>query len=308
MKVCLTGATGYIGSHLLQRLLLRQIDLKILVRRQQDIHRLDPIVKNHSRISYHFYSDGYTNLFEKGDIVVHLAALQAGNGITDEEYDQVNYGLVEDLVQASPNDLGLFIFVSTIRVYGNHKQTRINEKSPNLGTNRYALSKAKAERFLEENRQVPYCILQPTIVYGPNTRKGLMLKLIRIAKIGLVPLVDSGRNVMNFIYIDDLIDIMERAIFNHEKVTSQKLIVGYPEDVSMSYLFETLCPLLQKRCYKFKVSKNLLLQVAKLGLITKSQVETFTATFKVDPMEIYKILNLEPKTNLSDGLRKTILP
>lgn len=243
------------------------------------------------------------------DFVIYLAGLQAGRGVPDHEYFQANTGSVKNFILSCPADIRLFVYVSTVRVYGDHGPHRINEDSEYLGTTRYARSKIMVERLLENyhrNTGLRYCILQPSFVYGADDAKGFMSNLLRFANLRVFPLVDGGENVLNFIYIQDLVSIIEHVIKKPDKCTCRKFIAGYPEDVSLHGIFQMIKSLQNRRIVPVRVSRTLLRGLAALKVLSRGRVDTLTANIKVDASRVYGILGVDPKVNIRAGLSKIL--
>lgn len=309
MNVFITGANGFIGRNLIKELLDYNYSIKVLLRDGQITKKLSLIISGESVDLINLDNVNLNSLWNNNDILIHLAGLQAGKGISDLDYFNANCGFAKKIITSCSNKIGLFLYFSSIRVYGDDNKYRLTEDSPYKGVSRYAQSKIMVEKLLEEEnkkRNFPFCILQPAFVYGEDDTKGLMTKFIKLSKFGIMPLIDSGRNVLSFIYINDLINIIENIIKNPKQFRTGKYIVSFPEDVTVNNLFDILSNFLDKKLLKVNLSKNTLYLLEKLRLLSKSQIETFTANYLVDPSRIYSKIHFKSKIDIRIGLTKIL--
>jgi nucleoside-diphosphate-sugar epimerase len=305
----ITGSTGFIGRNLVKGCALKGHRISVITRQHANANYIKSRFINASDISVHDYSQGLAGVIRPGDVVVHLAALQAGRGIKDEEYEKINYSLTQDLVKACPSDIGLFIYLSTVRVYGDHGEDRIDEEASYNGHSRYAISKMRCEKYLEaccDSYGLRYCIIQPSYVYGPGDRNGIMAKFLRLAKFRLFPFIEGGRTVLNFIYIDDLVKMLIRIIDQCDRFVGTRFIAGYPEDVSMAQLYELIEACKRHRVVPVRMSKFQLSLLSRSRLISESQIDTLTTNMKLNTNRIYSALKFEPITDISAGITKTL--
>lgn len=162
LKIGITGANSFIGTHLLEKLSRQNLTIHALSRTQQ--------ISNISYDNVSFYTgnllDGSTLLnFIKGcDVVVNLAYLW------EENYTQ-NLQSIENLAKiCAANDIRRFIHCSTTSVYGNVLTDIVDEKPPCNPQTNYARTKLAIENYLLENYSNIFelAILRPTQVFGPR--------------------------------------------------------------------------------------------------------------------------------------------
>lgn len=309
MNVFISGANGFIGRNLIKKLLKYNYSIKILLRSRTISKKLLSIISGESVDLINLDNISQNSLGNNNDIVIHLAGLQAGKGISDPDYFNANYGFAKKIIASCSNKIGLFLYFSSIRVYGDDNKNRLTEDSPYKGVSRYARSKIMVENFLEEEnkkRKFPFCILQPAFVYGEDDTKGIMTKFIKLSKFRIIPLIDSGKNVLSFIHISDLINIIEYIIKKPNQFQAGKYIVSFPEDVTVSNLFVILSKFLNKKLLKINLSKNTLYSLEKLRLLSKSKIETFTANYLVDSSRIYSKIPFKSKIDIRTGLSKIL--
>ena len=218
----ITGATGLVGTALLQRLNPAQFgQIRLLQRR-----RLGP---QDSRVQADNLSAVYGSLEDPSSysaavtdrtVVVHLAA-QTGNAPA-REHDRLNRQATEDLLEvALARGAVGFLYVSTIAVtFGNRRGYP------------YAEAKARAEQAVGGSG-VPYAIVRPTMVFGPDAP--VWLALSGLAKRSLVPVPGNGRIRVQPIWVDDLADTLVR-ITRQSRFLGETLELGGVDTVTMDEL------------------------------------------------------------------------
>ncbi|GAB4469844.1 MAG: NAD-dependent epimerase/dehydratase family protein [Anaerolineae bacterium] len=218
-RVFVTGAAGFIGGHLARRLHAEGAHVIALERRpgsasalaEAGIEVVQGDITDHARMAA---------LVGQGvDVVFHAAAWLNGN---PRRAAVINVEATRALAEASAAaGVHRFVFISTISVYGPHGDRDVDESTPlTLFGDPYGDTKIEGERALQEvaaRTGLAVTIVRPGMVYGPGSRLWTASPA-RLARRGLLPLVDDGEAATHPIYIDDLIDLLllcataERAI------------------------------------------------------------------------------------------------
>lgn len=206
MKIFVTGGSGFIGRNLVKALCGQGHEVVVLIRRekQRKIFKALPVS----------FVQGEVETFESTwlegvDAVFHLAAIRTEWGFSSEEYRRVNIlGTKKILAAAVKNRVKHFVYCSTVFVFGYPRKLPIDESFEYAPASRYAASKVQAEKlvkryFLKFN--LPVTIIRPTIVYGADDETGMLLKLARLIKRGIFPILGSGQNWLHLTHIEDLI-------------------------------------------------------------------------------------------------------
>jgi len=146
--VLITGATGFIGSYIINKY-RKKYEIKSFSFLQDDIATLD---------------------LGTVDIIIHLSALvhQMG-GASKEEYEKVNVGQTLELAKrAKESGVRHFIFMSSVKVYGEKSDTPYTESTRCMPEDEYGKSKLKAERELQKLQDETFLvyIIHTPIVYG----------------------------------------------------------------------------------------------------------------------------------------------
>lgn len=221
MKVFLTGATGFIGKHLVRVLLQQGHQVVCLVR---DIKKLDADVASRVEVirgDLSLFTDASLVLPEV-DVVVHLAAVIAGKN--EAEYASINFDAVKDLLAALRRQSWQpkrFIFASSLAAAGpSHGDAAHTEDDDVAPIDPYGQAKANAEKLMREQ---PFATtsFRPPIVLGAGDPATLTLYKMARARIAFLP---AGRpQKLSFIAVSDLV----RAILLMANDTSDAHRVYY---------------------------------------------------------------------------------
>lgn len=219
--ILITGANGFVGKNLVNRL-RHDFSISCLVR-DQNFKRRDTKV---------FYFNNYTDdcieeTVSQADIVIHCAAMLHGK---KAEMFAANVNLTKTLLNLSEKHrIGQFVFLST---------ENVQQKIPDL----YTETKHHAEEEVRKFKN--HTILRPTVIYGPGDKK-YVTKLINIIKSKpIAPVLGSGKNKFQFLYIDDLINVIKSAI--QREVYGTYVIAG-PESFTYNEFMSVLMKHLKTR-------------------------------------------------------------
>ncbi|HEY2600042.1 MAG TPA: aminotransferase class III-fold pyridoxal phosphate-dependent enzyme, partial [Thermoleophilaceae bacterium] len=203
-----TGATGFIGGHLAQRLVDEGYQVRCLARSTSDTSLLDGLDVEiavgdlTSGRSLARAVDGCRYVFHCGALVSDWA--------TPKEIERINVGGTRDLLEgAVAASAERFIHFSTTDVYGYPGGEGIDETYASAAfRNWYAQTKRAAEdevRRAEQANSLEAVILRPATVYGPRSVE-VVGGIARAIRDGNMLLVDGGRAVAGLVYIDNLVD------------------------------------------------------------------------------------------------------
>jgi 2-alkyl-3-oxoalkanoate reductase len=205
-----TGATGFVGSHVVDRAVQRGIRVRALVQRSSSIKRLQ---KQGVEWVSGSMNEPFSLKAALNDVthVVHAAA-RVGDWGDIRAYRQVNVeGLASLLEAAGESDrLQRFVHISSLGVYpaGDHHGTDETEPLSKTGIDGYTLSKVEAEEELRrfvQREQMPAIILRPGFIYGPRDRTVLPRTIDRLSR-GTVRYIGDGSTLLNNTYVGNLVD------------------------------------------------------------------------------------------------------
>ena len=204
-KALITGATGFIGSHLLETLVERNWDITCLVRPQSQTDTIQrmPVRIHRGRLDN---QDVLAGAVKDQDYIFHLAARI--RPAPPEVYDKANHRLTRDLAHIclrKNTRIKRFVYISSISVGGpTPSGLRLNETHPPNPASEYGRTKLKGEQALKEFwDRLPATIIRPPNVYGARQQETeILTKLIRKR---IVPLLKEEGESTSLIYIKDLI-------------------------------------------------------------------------------------------------------
>ena len=184
MRLAVTGATGFIGSRLIERLAGSEHNCRALTRRPMSLRPNVTWVEGALD-----RPDTLAALVEGADAVIHVAGLLHGR--TAAQFDAVNVAGTAAMIDAS-RAAGVRRFVHLSSLAARHPDISL-----------YGASKARSEDVVSPSG-LDYAIVRPPAVYGPGDRE--TLDLFRMAKLGIVFLPSDGR--LSLIHVDDLIELL----------------------------------------------------------------------------------------------------
>lgn len=197
MKILITGQNGYIGKNLDFRLSLKNPEWLV------------------ERVSIR---NGIPSL-QAVDVVVHAAALVHTDAKSTDDFDRINRELTLELAkEAEKSQIGHFIFLSTMAVYGAEafldKPTVIDAFTPCRPVTPYGQSKLSAEEGLRAANLNKLSIIRPPMVYGPEC-PGNYAKLVALAK--KTPVFPYWENQRSVLHIDNLCELIRLIILHQQE-------------------------------------------------------------------------------------------
>ncbi|RYA23178.1 epimerase [Malaciobacter halophilus] len=193
MNLLITGSTGFVGNYFTQKY-KDKYEIKTFSFLKDDINTLD---------------------CNDVDVVFHLSALvhQMG-GASVEEYEKVNVTQTLELAKkAKKSGVGHFIFMSTVKVYGEETTSVYTESSECKAEDEYGKSKLKAEQELLkfEDESFNVSIIRTPIVYGYGVKANIKSLVNLVNKISILPF-GKIENKRSMVYIGNLCHLVDVVI------------------------------------------------------------------------------------------------
>lgn len=219
-RVLVTGATGLVGSHVVQECLNRGILVRALAR---DSAHADFLKDWEIEITHGDMTDEETlkEAVQGVTVIVHCAA-KVGDWGPIDDYREVNVRGLEKLLEAaeSSGTLRKFIQISSLGVYAarDHYGTDETEPPNKEGIDGYTLTKVESEEKVLEHiqqKQLPAVVLRPGFIYGPRDRSVLPRIFERLEK-KQFKFLGSGEKLLNNVFVENLVQAIFLAIENDE--------------------------------------------------------------------------------------------
>lgn len=214
-----TGATGLLGSYVVERLLAEGWAVRTLVRdsgRSGWLSRIGAEVRRGDLLD----APGFTALTRGCELVVHAAAaIFHRDGW--EGYERSNIQGTANAITAARNADARLVHVSSVAVYGPGGRYRANgrktdedaELAPLPASSLYARSKRDSEALVLEAHaigRVWATAVRPSVIYGQRDRQ-FIPRMARLIERGLVPIIDGGRSTMSIVHAANVADGIVRA-------------------------------------------------------------------------------------------------
>jgi len=267
MNVLVTGATGFIGRHLIQRLISEGRHVRALALPNEDTSAIEShgIEIVHGDIGD---ASAVERAAENCQLVFHLAAKTEALGLLSRKEVQItNVGGTENVARAAVRaGVQRFVFCSSVAVYGRIIKNRmIDENTETNPDSPYGESKLLAERIVQPSRErdgLPAVVARISTVWGPGNASGL--GLFRSIASGHFHLIGDGTN---YHHIADVSDVVEGL-----------LLCGSVKGV-------------EGRTYILAGSESVQLRELVQMIGEEVGVARFSASLPVTPLHVYKVLD-----------------
>ncbi|MDH0447940.1 SDR family oxidoreductase [Shewanella sp. GD04112] len=312
--ILLTGATGFVGSAVLFKL-LEEKEVAIRTYGRRSLSALGNS-RNLSieQICGPITSDtDYSLAFKDISVVIHCAARV--HLMQDDEsnplllYREVNTeGTLNLAKQAVNAGIKRFIFVSSIKVNGESTElgksfTYSDIRSPQ---DPYGVSKSEAEHHLIELSKetgLELVIIRPTLVYGPGVKANFASLMNLVSKGIPLPFGCITQNKRSLVSVTNLVDLIITCI-DHPKAANQVFLVSDDHDVSTSEMVHEMAKALDKPSMQLPIP----IWCYKLAgkLFNKSDVvDRLTGSLQVDISHTKQTLGWKPPQTLQEGFKQT---
>lgn len=302
MNVLLTGATGFVGRIVLERLLSQsESELHKIVLVGRSLAR----VPDHPKIIKHIAdaatgADALKPILENVHTIIHCGGLASAAGHSYDQVLQVNVEWPCNILKAAEGaSVRRFVFLSSARVLGESSNGLIwNEKSKKNPFGIYATSKCLAEEKIIkicDHLSIEYVILRPPLVIGDKQSSSIhtLWKIIRSKS--PFPLVrDDGAR--RYISIDNLVNLITECI-DSDLVKNQVYLIGDEDVITTSELVGLMDSEIGIADRRFYINKSLLKKIMYVFGCGQIFVKIFEpAIFDIEKMKADFLCNHEYKS------------
>lgn len=325
MKTLLiTGATGFIGRHLIKQAVKNGYRVIAAVRKHSNTCYLKeiniPTVILNLENPEHLLSDinNILNTYGNIDALIHNAGIT--QTLNNEEYYKINTNLTKNLIDAImrlEGKIPKFIYVSSIAAVGPGSSIsfkKISEDDIPHPVTHYGKSKLYAENHIRSKEDLPWIIVRPTAVYGEHEKN--FLNVIKSINNGLELYMGSKKQMISFIHVSDLVSSILRLA--SDKISGQIFNLSDGKDYSIVEVNDIIKSALKKKTISvvlpFSMVKVIATIVEFFGRITNSSpilnkdklYELTELNWLIDNSKIIKEINYIPKIKFATGITQTI--
>lgn len=323
--ILITGAAGFVGSHLVELLLrdgvaINQLRLVLLKNESTQFlpHKKFNIVRGDIR------DKNFVKTITEGvEVIYHLAAVtQTTQDFNQYKlYKEINVDGTSNLLAAcAKKKIKKFIFFSSIAVYGvlpwSGDIVNWDESHPKTYSEVYGKSKFEAEKkILEAHRKwgIPYAIIRPTTLYGPRDLKNL-LELYRSIKKHLFFFIGNGRNKIDYVFVTDVVRAARLAELSGKG--SEDYIIAGEKPLSLNEAVNNIAGSINTKVLPVHIPRIVGLGISyaadylgkiagKRSPLFPSRVRIITSNCYFNTTKARRELNYKPTTTFKEGTRIT---
>jgi nucleoside-diphosphate-sugar epimerase len=318
-----TGATGFIGGHLVAELRSRGVRVRAAIRAAVDSARLPDGVDGVVVGSIGSTTD-WAAALSGVDVVYHLAGLahqpdaRMQTGLSP--FMAVNEGGTRSLAQqcAASRTVKRIVFVSSMLAAATRDESGESGEGASYPATPYGHSKLAAEHTLEASlaRGRPdWTIIRPPLVYGPGN-PGNMARLLQLTRLPLPLPLGGIANRRSFLYVGNLVDLLMR-VAHDPRASRQVFPAADDEIISTPELIRMICRVSGHRARLFPVPDRLLRAVGRCGDILGAvlhrrisfdsySVDRLAGSLVVDTHVVRDVLGWRPSVSMEEGLARTL--
>lgn len=292
-KVLITGGAGFIGSHIVEKLLENSYNVIIIDNLSSGSIENIPNSDTLKFYQLNIEKDDLELVFQKEapDYVIHLAAQTSVNFSISHPYYDANMNVMASiklLELCKKYNIRKFITASSAAIYGNPKYLPIDENHPTEPMSQYGLSKLTMEKYIKLSG-IPYIIFRFSNAYGPRQKSSKESGVVAIFNNAMknnepINIYGDGEQIRDFIYVEDIANICIKAI--NSNVENEIINFSTNKGVSLNQLFKVM-----KSLYNYTLNANYLPE--RIGDIKNSILSNDKA---------YNLLKFTNYTKLEKGL------
>jgi dihydroflavonol-4-reductase len=316
MKILITGATGFIGSHLVERLGKSGHQIRCIAKDPLNVGILksagyEVILGDlNNGVDWDMLLDGI-------DLVYHVAGVTRCTAT--EEYYEGNYRATKRLIEICSlqcTHLKRFVYVSSLSAIGPSLNGRpVEESTPYHPVSHYGKSKMLAEIEVQNaSSRLPITIVRPSAVYGPRERD--MYDYIKLIKKGIELLIGFGEKLLSLIYCEDLVRGIQLAGESPVAI-GKTYFLGSEQFYTVRDLGQTIARVVVAHpvniCLPHAVVYGVGAAAAAIGILTHQQVffnlekarESVQPAWTCSVEQAKNDLGFRQMVSLEEGMRKT---
>ncbi len=308
-----TGATGFIGQVLCQRMREKGIRMRAFMRCELNGPWDEAVV---GELTNSISPEALRGV----DTVFHLAGKTHALSETrqdEAEYHAVNTAGTQRLLEACQAEgVQRFVMFSSVKAMGEGGDLLLSEESPCNPDTPYGKSKLEAEQLVLKGGYVPEpVVLRLTMVYGP-TAKGNLPRMVQAVDKGRFPPLPEINNRRSMVHVDDVVSLALAAA-TQPAAAGEIYIITDGQPYTTREMYERICTALHKPLPEWTFPMPLLKLLAKLGdaigqlrghrfMFDSDAMEKLTGSAWYSPEKIQRELGISAQYRLQDALPEII--
>lgn len=312
-----TGASGFVGSHLVDKLLKEGHHVKCILRKSSSLRWLEgkPVEIIDCGL---FDKDALKNVLKDADYLFHVAGVVKAK--TNEEYLRGNVETTRVLLEAVSevnSNIKRVVIISSQTACGPSLDGKpCTEETKEHPITRYGKSKLAQEQLaMSYSDRLPISIVRAVAVYGPRDTEVYLV--FKTYKQGLLGLIGFNRKLVNIIHVSDLVDGIYLAAIN-EKAKGQIYFIGSQEYYDWIQIGKAISKAMGKKALTVRVPHLIVYIVAffaEFFSLFSSKAATFNIEKAKDFVQQYWIcdvskavneLGFKQKISLEKGMQETV--
>ena len=316
MKVLVTGATGFLGGHLIREMVKGSHVPLCAYRQGSDIRSIDEL--GLPKVNFDLTDPASMSEAVNGvDAVIHLAAYYTFTG-RKELYESVNVQGTQRLLEAcQENGVKRFLYCSSTETMGPVEHPPANEDAPLNPQYEYGRSKVKAEELVISSG-LDWTILRPSGIYGPSNVDDVAYYFITSFK-GFASkfIIGSGKNYIQFVHVKDVVKGFLLALDNPTAVT-RTYIISQARPYTYEEVYRLLAGIFGQPEPRWRLKKRLAIAFMfpiegfntlidrENFLYRRETVESVTSDRAYSIDRARRELGYEPDHDLPEGMMETV--
>ena len=260
-KVLITGASGFLGFHIVTAAIENGLDVYAAVRKNSNIEHLKDLQVQYVYIDFEDEEAMFRQLAEHGiEYIVHAAGVT--KAIRQEVYNKVNAGYTLNLAKAAERLGDRFkkmVFISSLAAVGplQNNDDTITESTTPRPVTAYGRSKLLAEQNLA-TVSIPTTILRPTAIYGPRDKD--IFIVVKTVNSGLDPYIGKLLQQLSFVHAKDVADLSIKSLFVTDAVGIYNITDGH--NYNRYQFADIIKNILKKKAFRFHIPMPLVKSLA----------------------------------------------
>ena len=298
MIVCITGGSGFVGTHLVNMHLSCGDEVRLLTRKTNYSIEgakvfLGDLTKEEVKLN---------DFLNGADILYHCA----GEINNEKLMHSLHVDGTKKLIKSAYNKINRWVQLSSVGAYGPHRDGVITEKTIENPINLYEKTKTISDKIVKESG-LPYVIIRPSAIFGNNMSNQSIFQMCAMIQNRYFIYLGKPNPTVNYIHVDDVVNGMMRSA-THVKAVNQTYIIN--QSLFLEQMVEKLMEgmncknkIIRLPVMPFKIIA-LLSIINKQFPLTYSRIAAMTNRVCYDSMKINKELNFVYESTLEERFLK----